>query len=71
MLEPIDGLVLIQGDLLCASTFKRGLYSESVEEQTEALEFNGTHHQAHCLLEVSYEDGNPPRLISISLKVLR
>jgi hypothetical protein len=57
------------------STFRHyvreGVIYESVEEQREALEFNGKHHQAHCLLEVSYEDGNPPRLISISLKVLR
>ena len=57
------------------STFRQyvreGVIYESVEEQTEALEFDGKHHQAHCLLEISYEDGNPPRLISISLKVLR
>ena len=57
------------------STFRQyvreGVIYESIEEQTEALEFNGTHHQAHCLLEVSYESGNPPRLVSISLKVLK
>jgi hypothetical protein len=57
------------------STFRRyvrdGVIYESIEEQREALEFNGKHHQAHCLLEVSYEDGNPPKLISISLQVLR
>jgi len=50
---------------------KQGLIYESVQEQTEALEFNGKHHQANCLLQVSYEPGNPPRLVSVSLKVLR
>jgi hypothetical protein len=57
------------------STFRRsvkeGVVYESVEEQTEALEFNGHHHRAHCLFEISYKDGNSPSILSLSLKVLK
>ena len=50
---------------------KEGLVYESIQEQTEAQEINGRHHQANCLLQVSYQNGNPPKLVSVSLKVLR
>jgi hypothetical protein len=44
---------------------------ESVEEVTEALEFSGRHHKAHCQFEVIYKIGNPPEIYSLSLKVIR
>ena len=57
------------------STFRRsienGVIYESVEEQTEALENDGRHHQAHCLFEITYQDGNPPTVLTLSLKVLK
>jgi Trypsin-like peptidase domain len=57
------------------STFRRSVQGdvvyESVEEQTEALEFNGHHHRAHCLFEIAYREGNPPLILSLSLKVLK
>jgi hypothetical protein len=57
------------------STFRRsiknGVVYESVEEQTEALEYGGQHHQAYCLFEITYEDRNPPTVLTLSLKVLK
>jgi hypothetical protein len=57
------------------STFRRsiknGVVYESVEEQTEALEYDGHHHQAYCLFEITYEDRNPPTVLTLSLKVLK
>jgi hypothetical protein len=45
------------------STFRRSVQGdvvyESVEEQTEALEFNGHQHRAHCLFEIAYMNGTP------------
>ena len=57
------------------STFRRstknGVVYESVEEQTEALERSGRHHQAHCLFVIAYEDRNPPSILALTLKVLK
>jgi hypothetical protein len=57
------------------STFRRfvkdGVVYESVEERTEALEYSGRHHQAHCLFEIAYQDRNPPSILALSLKVLK
>jgi hypothetical protein len=57
------------------STFHRsvkdGVVYESVEEHTEALELNGRHHKAHCLFEISYRNGNPLAILSLSLRVLK
>jgi trypsin-like peptidase len=57
------------------STFRRsikdGVVYESIEEHTEALEYNGRHHRAHCLFEIAYQDRNPPRILALSLKVLK
>jgi hypothetical protein len=57
------------------STFRRsvkdGIVYESVEEQTEALEFNGRHHRAYCIFLISYKDADPPVVLSLSLKVLK
>lgn len=57
------------------STFRRfvkdGVVYESVEERTEALEYSGRHHQAHCLFEIAYKDRNPPSILALSLKVLK
>lgn len=57
------------------STFHRyikdGVVYESVEEQTEALEYSGRHHRANCLFIIAYEDRDPPRIIGLSLKVLK
>ena len=57
------------------STFHRkvndGITYESIEERTESLEVSGRHHEAHCLFEISYRDGNPPAVLSVSLKVLK
>jgi hypothetical protein len=51
------------------SSQKKAVVYESVEEQTEALEYSGRHHQARCLFEIVYEDRNPPSVLSLSLKV--
>jgi S1-C subfamily serine protease len=57
------------------STFRRyvknGIVYESVEEQTEALEYSGRHHRAYCLFEIAYEDRDPPSVLALSLKVLK
>jgi len=57
------------------STFRRsiknGVVYESVEEQTEALERSGRHHQARCLFVIAYEDRNPPSILALTLKVLK
>jgi hypothetical protein len=57
------------------STFHRSVSGnavyESIEEGTESLEYAGRHHHAHCLFEISYRDGDPPGIYSLSLKVLR
>ena len=57
------------------STFRRftkdGVVYESVEERTEALEYSGRHHQAHCIFEIAYEESNPPTVLALSLKVLK
>jgi hypothetical protein len=57
------------------STFHRfindGVVYESIEERTEALEYSGRHHQAHCLFEIAYKDRNPPSILALSLKVLK
>jgi hypothetical protein len=57
------------------STFHRSISGdtvyESIEEKAESLEYSGRHHQAHCLFEIAYRDGNPPTIYSLSLKVLR
>jgi len=57
------------------STFRRsikdGVVYESVEERTEALEYSGRHHQARCLFQIAYEDHSPPRILELSLKVLK
>ena len=57
------------------STFRRfikdGVVYESIEERTEALEYSGRHHQAHCLFEIAYEESNPQRVLALSLKVLK
>jgi hypothetical protein len=57
------------------STFHRsienGVVYESVKEQTEALEYSGRHHRASCLFQIAYEDRNPPRILALSLKVLK
>jgi hypothetical protein len=50
---------------------KDGIVYESVEEQTEALEFSGRHHRAYCLFEIAYEDRDPPNILSLNLKVLK
>ena len=48
-----------------------GVVYESIEERTEALEYSGRHHQAHCLFEIAYKDRNPPSILALSLKVLK
>jgi hypothetical protein len=35
------------------------------------LEYGGQHHQAYCLFEITYEDRNPPTVLTLSLKVLK
>jgi hypothetical protein len=52
-------------------TVKDGIVYESIEEQTEALEYNGRHHQARCLFGIAYQEGIRPSIISLSLKVLK
>ncbi len=52
-------------------SIKNGVVHESVEEQTEALERSGRHHQTHCLFMIAYEDRNPPRILALTLKVLK
>lgn len=57
------------------STFHRSVSGdtvyESIEETTESLENSGRLHRAHCLFQLSYKEGNSPRIYAFSLKVLR
>jgi len=57
--------------LYISLSIKNGVVHESVEEQTEALERSGRHHQTHCLFMIAYEDRNPPRILALTLKVLK
>jgi formylglycine-generating enzyme required for sulfatase activity len=56
------------------STFHKeiidGITYESIEERTQSLEYSGRHHEAHCLFSISYRDGNPLTVLSLSIKVL-
>jgi hypothetical protein len=52
------------------STLESSTGHESVEYDLDALDVSGRDHKAHCRLEISFVPGPPPRLLSISARVL-
>jgi serine/threonine protein kinase len=52
------------------STLESSPGHESVEYDLEALDVSGKDHQARCRLEISFEPGPAPRLLSIAARVL-
>jgi TIR domain len=52
------------------STFETSLGHESIEFHSDALDVQGTEHKARCRLDIYYTPTSPPRLQTVSLKVL-
>ena len=52
------------------STFETSLGHDSIEYHSDALDVRGQEHKARCRLDIYYMPTSPPRLQSVSLKVL-
>jgi hypothetical protein len=52
------------------STFETSLGHESIEFHSDALDVQGKEHKARCRLDIYYTPTSPPRLQTVSLKVL-
>jgi hypothetical protein len=53
------------------STFETSLGHDSIEYHSDALDVQGQEHKARCRLDIYYTPTSPPRLQSVSIKVLR
>jgi hypothetical protein len=53
------------------STFQTSLGHDSIEYDSDALDIRGKEHKARCRLDIYYTPTSPPRLQTLSLKVLR
>jgi TIR domain len=52
------------------STFETSLGHETIEFHSDALDVQGKEHKARCRLDIYYAPTSPPRLQTVSLKVL-
>jgi hypothetical protein len=52
------------------STFETSLGHDSIEYDSNALDVRGKEHKARCRLDIYYTPTSPPRLQTVSLKVL-